>query len=121
MEQTFEGILSSLLDSYEKGGGQDIQALPSEKCEELGLTEESIKLVKGASEYIDKFAEKAESLEAARDEGISMKRWLSEDLGNSMKELTNEEQVEIIDTLSKVSEGWIKQEESLEKLNKEEE
>lgn len=26
MEQTFEGILSSLLDGYEKGGGQDIQA-----------------------------------------------------------------------------------------------
>lgn len=114
MEQTFESILSSLLDSYEKGGGQDIQALLSEKCEELGLTEESMKLVKDASEYIDKFAEKAASLEAARDEGISMKRWLTEDLENSMKKLSDEEKVEIFEALSE------KQNEIINKIGEEE-
>ena len=113
MEQTFEGILSSLLDSYEKGG-KDIQALLSEKCAELGLTEASMKLVKSASEYIDKFAEKAESLVYAMNEGISMKRWLAEDLENSMKELSDEEKVEIIEALSE------KQNEMINNIDEEE-
>lgn len=100
MEQSFEKILSSLLDSYEKGGKQEIETLLSEKSEELGLTEESMKLVKEASEYIDKFAEKAVSLEAAREDGISLKRWLSADLDNSMRDLSVEEKTEVFEKLT---------------------
>ena len=107
MEQTFEDILASLLDSYEKSESKDIDALLREKSEELGLTEESISLVKNASEYIDKFAEKTASLEAAREEGISMKRWLTENLDNSMAELSDEEKVEIYEGIAKKNEDFI--------------
>jgi len=107
MGQTFEGILSSLLDGYEKSESKDIDALLKEKSEELELTEKSIALVKDASEYIDKFAEKTASLEAARDEGISMKRWLTEDLDNSMAELSDEEKVEIYEGIAKKNEDFI--------------
>lgn len=107
MEQTFEDILSSLLDGYEKSESKDIDALLREKSEELGLTEESISLVKNASEYIDKFAEKTASLEAAREEGISMKRWLTENLDNSMAELSDEEKVEIYEGIAKKNEDFI--------------
>lgn len=115
MEQTFEKILSSLLDSYEKGEGQDIDALLSEKSEELGLTEENLKLVKEASEYLDKFADKAASLEAAREEGISRKRWLTEDLEESMKEISDEEKAEVFESLSKNLEEMVNKEAEEEK------
>ena len=101
MEQTFEGILSSLLDSYENNESKDFDTLLNEKREELGLTEDNLTLIKDAAEYIDKFSEKAISLEAARDEGISTYRWMMEDLDNSMKELSDEEKTEIMEGLSK--------------------
>ena len=107
MEQTFEDILSSLLDGYEKSESKDMVALLREKSEELELTEKSIALVKDASEYIDKFAEKTASLEAAREEGISMKRWLTEDLDNSMAELSDDEKTEIFEGLAKNNDVFI--------------
>jgi len=107
MEQSFEDILSSLLDGYEKSESKDIDALLKEKSEELGLTEESKALVKKASEYIDKFAEKTASLESAREEGISMKRWLTEDLDNSMAELSDDEKAEIFEELTNKKDDFI--------------
>lgn len=99
MEQTFEGILSSLLDCYEKSESKDINVLLSKKTEDLGLTEESMTLIKEASKYIDNFAEKTASLEDARDEGISMKRWMASDLEMSMKELADNEKAEIMEAI----------------------
>jgi len=107
MEQTFEGILSSLLDSYEKSESKDIDSLLKEKSEEFGLTEESKSLVKKASEYIDKFAEKTASLESAREDGISMKRWLTEDLDNSMAVLSDDEKSEIFEELTNGKDDFI--------------
>ena len=101
MEQTFEKILSSLLDSYEKSGSKDIEALLSEKSEELGLTEESTTLIKDALEYIDKFSEKAAALEEAKEEGLTTRRWLTEDLDKSMEALSDEEKAEVMEGLSK--------------------
>lgn len=101
MEQTFEKILSSLLDSYEKSGSKDIEALLSEKSEEFGLTEESMTLIKDASQYIDKFSEKAAALEAAKEEGLTTRRWLTEDLDKSMEALSDEEKAEVMEGLSK--------------------
>ena len=100
MEQTFEKILSSLLDSYEKGGKQEIETLLSEKSEELGLTEESMKLVKEASEYIDKFAEKTNQLAEAQDDGISRKRWLTSDIEKSLGDYADEGKAAIMQAIS---------------------
>lgn len=100
MEQTFEKILSSLLDSYEKGGKQEIEVLLSEKSEELGLTEESMKLVKEASEYIDKFAEKTNQLAEAQDDGISRKRWLTSDIEKSLGDYADEGKAAIMQAIS---------------------
>ena len=100
MEQTFEDILSSLLDSYEKSESKDIDALLREKSEELGLTEESIALVKDASEYIDKFAEKTNQLAEAQDDGISRKRWLTSDIEKSLGDYADEEKAEIMQAVS---------------------
>lgn len=100
MEQTFEKILSSLLDSYEKGGKQEIETLLSEKCEELGLTEESMKLVKETSVYIDKFAEKTNQLAEAQDDGISRKRWLTSDIEKSLGDYADEGKAAIMQAIS---------------------
>lgn len=100
MEQTFEDILSSLLDSYEKSKSKDVDALLREKSEELGLTEESISLVKDASEYIDKFAEKTNQLAEAQDDGISRKRWLTSDIEKSLGDYADEGKAAIMQAIS---------------------
>ena len=109
MEQTFEKILSSLLDSYEKGGKQEIETLLSEKSEELGLTEESMKLVKEASEYLDKFAEKTNQLAEAQDDGISRKRWLTSDIEKSLGDYADEGKAAIMQAISEQVELVINQ------------
>ena len=60
MEQTFDTILTSLLENYENNPAQDIDALIEEKSKKWDLTEEQIALLKEANGYIDGFTENAD-------------------------------------------------------------
>ena len=72
MEQTFDTILTSLLESYENNPAQDIDALIEEKSKEWNLTEEQAALLKETNGYIDGFTENAASLEEAKADGIEL-------------------------------------------------
>ena len=100
MEQTFENILSTLLDSYEKSESKDVEALLEEKSEELGLTEENIALVKETLEYLDKCAEKANQIAEAQEDGVSRKRWLVSDIEQSLEKFGDEEKEKIMQAIS---------------------
>jgi hypothetical protein len=97
MNQTFEDILSLLLEWKEKNDNQDVVELLKEKKDELGLSEESMALVFESFDYIDKFSEKSASLAEAQDEGISRKRWLASDLEKSLRNFNEEEKTKIMD------------------------
>ena len=57
MEQTFDTILTSLLESYESNPTQSLDTLINEKCKEWNLLEEQIALLKDIITYIDTFTD----------------------------------------------------------------
>lgn len=108
MNQTFEEILTSLLESYEDNPGQDVESLIEEKCKELNLTDEQVKTIKEANEYLDGFTAMGESLSEARAEGKSRKRWLLETVDAVVEDRNEGEKASLVsavaDTLDKVIE-----------------
>lgn len=108
MNQTFEEILTSLLESYEDNPGQDVESFIEEKCEELNLTGEQVKTIKEANECLGGFAASRESLSEARAEGKSRKRWVLEAVDAVVEDRSEEEKASLVsavsDTLDKVME-----------------
>lgn len=108
MNMTFEEILTSLLESYEDNPGQDVESFIEEKCEELNLTDEQVKTIKEANDYLDGFAAMGESLSEARAEGKSRKRWVLEAVDAVVEDRSEEEKASLVsavsDTLDKVME-----------------
>jgi len=105
MNQTFEDILSKLLDWKENSGNQDIVELLKEKKDELGLSDESMALILESFGYLDNFTEKSAALAEAQENGISRKRWLASDLGKSLDKYNEEEKAHILnDVMDKIDE-----------------
>lgn len=101
MKQKFESIeelLSWMLEEYDKNRNRDFDfdEFMKEKVEELGLSEKSRKIIAEASEYIDDFAKKTTSLNAAREDGITTKRWLTDELGKATAELNEDDREEVL-------------------------
>ena len=109
MEQTFDTILTSLLESYENNPAQDIDALVEEKSKEWGLTEEQAALLKETNGYIDGFTENAASLEEAKADGKSRKRWMLEKIDNMTEGRSEEEKAQIVSTISETNEKMIEE------------
>lgn len=108
MNMTFEEILTSLLESYEDNPEQDVESFIESKCKELNLTDEQVKTIKEANEYLDGFAAMGESLSEARVEGKSRKRWVLEAVDAVVEDRSEEEKASLVsavsDTLDKVME-----------------
>ena len=108
MDQRFEDILTSLLEGYEDNPGQDVESFIEEKCKELNLTEEQVKTIIEANEYLDAFASMKESLSEARAEGKTRKRWVLETVDAVAENKSEEEKASLVsavsDTLDKVME-----------------
>lgn len=109
MEQTFDTILTSLLENYENNPAQDIDALIEEKSKKWDLTEEQIALLKEANGYIDGFTENAASLEEAKAEGKSRKRWMQEKIDSMTEEHSEEERAKIVSAISETNEKMIEE------------
>lgn len=108
MDQRFEDILTSLLEGYEDNPGQDVESFIEEKCKELNLTEEQVKTIKEANEYLEGFASMKESLSEARAEGKTRKRWVLETVDAVVEDRNEGEKASLVsaisDTLDKVIE-----------------
>ena len=109
MEQTFETILTSLLEAYENNPAQDIDALIEEKCKEWNLPEEQVVLLKETNALIDGFTENAASLEAAKVEGKSRKRWMLDEIDRITEGRSEEEKAQIASAISDTNEKLIEE------------
>lgn len=107
MEQTFENILTSLLEAYENNPAQDIDTLIQEKCKEWNLPEEQINLLKETNELIDSFNEHANSLEKAKADGWSRKRWMLNEMDRITERCSEEEKAQITSAISETNEKAI--------------
>ena len=104
MEQTFDTILTSLLESYESNPTQNIDTLINEKW---NLLEEQIALLKDIITYIDTFTDKTTSLENAKSEGKSRKRWMLEEIDKITEGRSEEEKAQIVSAISETNEKMI--------------
>ena len=109
MEQTFETILTSLLEAYETNPAQDIDALIEEKCKEWNLPEEQVVLLKETNALIDGFTENAASLEAAKAEGESRKRWMLDEIDRITDGRSEEEKAQIVSAIKVIEETTAKE------------
>ena len=109
MEQTFETILTSLLEAYEDNPAQDIDALIEEKCKEWDLPDEQVALLKETNALIDGFTENAASLEAAKAEGKSRRRWMLEEIDRIIDGRSEEEKAQIVSAISETNEKVIEE------------
>ena len=109
MEQNFETILTSLLEAYENNPAQNIDALVEEKSKEWNLTDEQIALLKETNALIDGFTENAASLEEAKADGKSRKRWMLEKIDNMTEGRSEEEKAQIVSTISETNEKMIEE------------
>lgn len=109
MEQTFENILTSLLEAYENNPAQDIDTLIEEKCKGLNLSEEQVALLKETNELIDSFNEQAKSLEKAKADGWSRKRWMLNEMDRITDGRSEEEKSQIVSAISDANEKVIEE------------
>ena len=109
MRQTFDTILTSLLEHYEDNPAQDIDALIEEKCKEWNLTEEQVALLKETNGYIDGFTENAASLDEAKADGKSRRRWMLEKIDSITEGRSEEEKAQIVSAISGTNEKIIEE------------
>lgn len=105
MLQTFDEILTSMLEQLENNPDQDIDVLVKDECEKMGVSEEGKALLSETNEYIDGFAERMASLQKAKENGKSRKQWMLAEMDRILKGRDEQEKAEIVSAISDAGEN----------------
>ena len=105
MTQSFEDILTSMLEQLENNPDQDIEVLVKDECERMGVSEEGKALLSETNEYIDGFAERMASLQKAKEEGRSRKQWMLAEMDRILEGRDEQEKAEIVSAISDAGEN----------------
>lgn len=105
MPQTFEDILTSMLEQLENNPNQDIDVLVKDECEKMGVSEEGKALLSETNEYIDGFAERMASLQKAKENGKSRKQWMLAEMDRILEGRDEQEKAEIVSAISDAGEN----------------
>lgn len=105
MTQSFEDILTSMLEQLENNPDQDIDVLVKDECEKMGVSEEGKALLSETNEYIDGFAEKMAALQKAKEEGRSRKQWMLAEMDRILEGRDEQEKAEIVSAISDAGEN----------------
>lgn len=105
MPQTFEDILTSMLEQLENNLNQDIDVLVKDECEKMGVSEEGKALLSETNEYIDGFAERMASLQKAKENGKSRKQWMLAEMDRILEGRDEQEKAEIVSAISDAGEN----------------
>ena len=105
MPQTFEDILTSMLEQLENNPNQDIDVSVKDECEKMGVSEEGKALLSETNEYIDGFAERMASLQKAKEDGKSRKQWMLEEMDRILEGRDEQEKAEIVSAISDAGEN----------------
>lgn len=100
MPQTFDEILTSMLEQLENNPDQDIDVLVKDECEKMGVSEEGKALLSETNEYIDGFAEIM-----AKEDGKSRKQWMLEEMDRILEGRDEQEKAEIVSAISDAGEN----------------
>lgn len=102
MEETFDAILSSILDSIEKNPEGADQIL-ADKLAKEGISAEGCQLLKDTLSMVDTIEEKKQSLREAKAAGSTREVWTQEQLNGivSKQPLSEDDQNAIVSEIEK--------------------
>lgn len=104
MQETFTDILSSLLEDYEKNPEQNLEAFLQAKFKEMGIPEKDKNLLNETNDYLSAFAEKAESLANAREEGKTRGQWIAGEMEKMTEGRSEEEKATLATAITEANE-----------------
>ena len=105
MARNFEEILTSMLERLDENPIRDIDVLIKDECEKTGVSEEGKALLAETNEYIDSFAERMASLQKAKEEGMSRKQWMLEEMDRILQGRDEAEKAQIVSAISDAGEN----------------
>lgn len=86
MTETFQKIIASVMEAYEKNPDVDIDKLIADIAQEQGLSDELKKTLNETMMLIDRFDEKNRQLRTYKEEtGKSRESWIEKDLRNTLE------------------------------------
>ncbi len=103
MKENFESILTTLLEKRESSDNKDINSI----LDELELSPEGKEKLRETNEIIDLFTQKATSLEEAKCEGKTRKRWMMDQIDVITENCTEEEKATVVTAISNATEQAI--------------
>lgn len=105
MLQTFDEILTSMLEQLDNNPDLDIDVLVKDECEKMGVSDEGKALLSETNGYIDGFAEKMAALQTAKEDGKSRKQWMLEEMDRILEGRDEQEKAEIVSAISDAGEN----------------
>jgi hypothetical protein len=109
MEQDFDNLLTSLLESYDADEKKDVNAFLVKKQKELGLSDQSISSLNETNEWIDAFDKNAKDLDDAEKSGRSRKSWMKSRIDDILEGKTDEEKTNVANIILNSNEEIINQ------------
>ena len=106
MNNEFEKLLTSLLDEYQECG--DVNSVVEKAVKENGATKECSDKIENVNDLLDAFAQKAESLQLAKDKGKNRRQWMVSELDKLTEGRSEEEKTLLISEIHKTGEEILK-------------
>lgn len=102
MSKDFEDILTSLLDEYQECG--DVNTVIGNSCKKFAVSQETFDKIQQVNALLDAFAEKAESLQQAKEEGGNRRQWMEDEIELIADGRSEEEKALLLTEMSKIEE-----------------
>jgi hypothetical protein len=110
MEQDFESILNSLLESYDSNNEKDIDSFITKEVGEMGLSSEGANILKETNELLEKFHKSEMELTLAKKAGEKRVSWIQLKMDSILEGRPEEEKVEVANAILNTREELINQE-----------
>ncbi|MBO7256576.1 MAG: hypothetical protein J6V04_04550 [Bacteroidales bacterium] len=102
MSKDFEDILTSLLDEYQECG--DVNTVIGNSCKKFAVSQETFDKIQRVNALLDAFAEKAESLQQAKEQGKSRRQWMKAELDAITEGRTEEDKTNLLNGIYEAGE-----------------
>ena len=102
MNNELHNILTSMFEEYENCG--DVNTVIENSCKKYGVSQENCDKIQQVNALLDAFAEKAESLKQAKEQGKSRRQWMKAELDAITEGRTEEEKTNLLNGIYEAGE-----------------
>ena len=107
MENEFDKLMDSLLDSYDANKEKNVDAFIEEKVKELDLSKEDEALLKETNDWIECFDKNSKDLQDAKAAGKSRQSWMTSKMNSILSGCSEKEKTEVVNAILSANEEVI--------------